>query len=310
MLLLLLLLFWAILGIAAPASSPLVAAAAVEETPPTPATPRLPFPSVADAVGSAAASAIIRAQHELSERQLKHTSREHWLPRAGASLRAQGRVGDVVSVRALPPLPREGKGEEREQSDSSSSSSSSSSAASAFVVERFLIAHRGFGRCCNAWCVPKGTDPKVARRLGGISNCAGAPIAEAPVLLLARRTRRRTRTERQEEEEEQGNSGGDKAKGGGSGGEPASDFVVEREYLAGQLYMPHSVTLGPIPLEGANSSSPPEVFYAVDHLLDQVLTVSLSSGEEAGPRLGTPWSLDALRRSGGVGFGGGGDEGR
>lgn len=82
--------------IVAPLTSTLAAAAIVEESP---SPPRLPsFPSVAEAVGSAAAVAVISARSELSERQLKHTSREHWLPRAVESLRAQGRVGTFASA--------------------------------------------------------------------------------------------------------------------------------------------------------------------------------------------------------------------
>ena len=288
--------------IVAPLTSTLAAAAIVEESP---SPPRLPsFPSVAEAVGSAAAVAVISARSELSERQLKHTSREHWLPRAVESLRAQGRVGDIVSVRALPTR------EEREEEEEGGEEASHPSATNATVFERFLIAHRGFGRCCNAWCMPAGTDPRDARHWG-ISRCGGAAIREAPVLLLARRRGRpggqRRRQQQQHQRRRQQRSKNEES--GKAGGEPA-DFVVEREYLAGKLFMPHSVTLGPVsvasPSASASASTPgsepsAEVFYVVDHLLDQVLTVSLATGAEVGPRLGTPWSLAALRRGADLG---------
>ena len=291
--------------IVAPLTSTLAAAAIVEESP---SPPRLPsFPSVAEAVGSAAAVAVISDRSELSERQLKHTSREHWLPRAVESLRAQGRVGDIVSVRALPTR------EEREEEEGGGEEASHPSATNATVFERFLIAHRGFGRCCNAWCMPAGTDPRDARHWG-ISRCGGAAIREAPVLLLARRRgrpggQRRRQQQQQHQRRRQQRSKNEKNESGKAGGEPA-DFVVEREYLAGKLFMPHSVTLGPVsvasPSASASASTPgsepsAEVFYVVDHLLDQVLTVSLATGAEVGPRLGTPWSLAALRRGADLG---------
>ena len=280
LLMLLMLLSSTILGIIiAPVPSSALAADTSEESTPTP-PPRLPFPSVAEAVGSAAAAAIIYARTELSERQLKHTSGENWLPRAVVTLRARGRVGDVVSVRVMPP-----RIEERKEEDGGEI------ATSVVVVERFLVAHRGHGRCCNAWCVPKGTSPEAARRWG-VWKCSGAAIKEAPVLLLA--SRRRTRGEQQQKQKQLQSKKKNKKNDKAGSGEPADDFVVEREFLAGRLFLPHSVTLGPAPRGGEGNA--PEVFYVVDHLLDQVLTVSLSTGEEVGPRLGTPWSLDALRR--------------